>query len=102
NHCLQQLRKEKKEIIVDFNSEIMESDPILHLFDEEDNQEQMEALNHCIDKLPEKQKVSIISFFMEEMSYLDIVDKTGYSLNNVKSFIQNGKRNLKICIEKRM
>ena len=39
-------------------------------------------------------------FFMEEMSYADIVEQTGFTLNNVKSYIQNGKRNLKICIKK--
>ena len=38
-------------------------------------------------------------FFMEEMSYADIVEQTGFTLNNVKSYIQNGKRNLKICIK---
>ena len=101
NHCLQLLRKENKEIIVNFNDAIMESDEILHLLSEEtSNEEQLEALNRCLDKLPERQRISIIHFFMEEMSYADIAAKTGFSLNHVKSFIQNGKRNLKLCIEK--
>lgn len=103
NHCLQIIRKESKEITVDFNSEIMESDPVLHLFNEEDSdEEQMKALHNCMDQLPEKQLISIRSFFIEELSYADIVDKTGYPLNKVKSYIQNGKRNLKICIEKNL
>ena len=46
--------------------------------------------------------IFILSFFMEEMSYVDIVEQTGYQLKSVKSYIQNGKRNLKSCIEKRM
>ena len=101
NHCLQILRTENKEIVVDFNVNIMESDDILNLLSgEEANEEKMEALNHCLEKLPEQQKTSITLFFMEEMSYADIVDKTEYSLKQVKSYIQNGKRNLKICIEK--
>lgn len=101
NHCLQILRKEKQELIVDFNSVVMESDEILHLFTEEDNQdERLEALKQCMEKLPEQQKVSIVCFFMEEMSYADIVEKTDFNLNQVKSYIQNGKRNLKICMEK--
>ncbi|NDV64780.1 RNA polymerase sigma factor [Bacteroides sp. 224] len=101
NHCLQILRKENKEIIVDFNTEIMESDEVLHLLCEEENdQEKTVALRRCLEKLPEQQRVSIIHFFMKEMSYADIVDKTGFSLKAVKSYIQNGKRNLKLCIDK--
>ncbi|GEM_PF-80700 len=101
NHCLQILRKESRQIIVDLNVDIMESDDILHLLNEEvEDEEQIEALKRCIEKLPEEQRISIVNFFMEEMSYADIVEKTGYTLSRVKSYIQNGKRNLKICIEK--
>ena len=54
-----------------------------------------------IDELPEPQRISIRHFFFEEMSYADIAEATGWHLKSVKSYIQNGKRNLKICIEKR-
>lgn len=101
NHCLQILRKESKELIIDFNSEIMESDDILHLLDEEIKDEDLfNKLKECLGKLPEQQRVSIQSFFMEEMSYQDVVDHTGFNLKQVKSYIQNGKRNLKNCMEK--
>jgi RNA polymerase sigma factor, sigma-70 family len=101
NHCLQILRKESREIIVDFNADIMESDAVLNLLSgEESDEEKLEALSHCLEKLPEQQKKCITLFFMEEMSYVDIADKTAYSLKQIKSYIQNGKRNLKICIEK--
>lgn len=103
NHCLQILRKESREIVVDFNVNIMESDDILHLLDDEEpDSERMEALKRCMEKLPEEQKISITSFFIEEMSYADIVETTGYTLSRVKSYIQNGKRNLKICIERQI
>ena len=101
NHCLQILRKENREIIVDLGMEYMESDEVLHLLEEEEgNEDRKEALKHCLENLPEKQRVSITLFFMDEMSYADITDQTGYQLTRVKSYIQNGKRNLKICIEK--
>jgi RNA polymerase sigma-70 factor (ECF subfamily) len=100
NQCLQTLRKETREIIVDFNSEIMESDEILHLLEDENDEERLDALKNCLEKLPEQQRTSIQCFFMEEMSYADITDRTHFTLNQVKSYIQNGKRNLKICIEK--
>lgn len=101
NHCLQILRKDNKEIRVDFNTQFVESEEILHLLCEEDNpEEQLKALRHCINRLPDGQRISILHFFMGAMSYADIADKTGYSLRAVKSNIQNGKRNLKICIDK--
>ncbi|WP_320935636.1 MULTISPECIES: sigma-70 family RNA polymerase sigma factor [Bacteroides] len=100
NHCLQILRKENKEIPLDYTINLVESDEFLHLLSEEDtSEEQLNALKHCLEKLPEFQRISIMHFFMEEMSYADIVEQTGFTLNNVKSYIQNGKRNLKICIK---
>jgi RNA polymerase sigma-70 factor (ECF subfamily) len=101
NYCLQLLRREANEIFVDFNSEIMESDEMLNLLSGEDTGEERRAiLRRCIKKLPLEQHNAILRFFMEEMSYQDIVDREGYTLHQVKSYIQNGKRNLKICIEK--
>jgi RNA polymerase sigma-70 factor (ECF subfamily) len=101
NHCLQILRKESKEILVDFSTHIMESDEILHLLNEEDDEnERMYALRRCMEKLPEQQRACITYFFMDDMSYADISDATGYALSKVKSYIQNGKRNLKVCIDK--
>lgn len=101
NHCLQMLRRESKEIVVDFKSDLMESDEILHLLSEEESDaERMQALHRCLKRLPDGQRISILHFFMEECSYADIVEKTGYPLKTVKSNIQNGKRNLKICIKK--
>lgn len=100
NHCLQILRKENKEIPLDYTINLVESDEFLHLLSEEDtSEEQLNALKHCLERLPEFQRISIMHFFMEEMSYADIVEQTGFTLNNVKSHIQNGKRNLKICIK---
>lgn len=100
NHCLQILRRENKEIPLDYTINIMESDEFLHLLSEEDHsEEQLNALKHCLEKLPEPQRISITQFFMEEMSYADIAEQAGFTLNNVKSYIQNGKRNLKICIK---
>lgn len=100
NHCFKILKESKKEIIVDFDSQLMESDTVLDLLDDEANKDKETALAKCMEKLPEPQRVSILKFFYEEKSYADIVDETGYNLKSVKSYIQNGKRNLKICIDK--
>ena len=101
NDEIEKLRKENKEIPLDYTVNIMESDEFLHLLSEEESpEEQLKALHHCLEKLPEEQRTSITRFFLEEMSYADIVEQTGFTLNNVKSYIQNGKRNLKNCIKK--
>lgn len=101
NHCFHVLREDKKTITVDFDSNIMESDSVLTLLsDETNNDEKEDALNKCIEQLPDPQRISVMKFFFEDKSYADIVDETSYHLKSVKSYIQNGKRNLKICIEK--
>ncbi|MDR3262475.1 MAG: sigma-70 family RNA polymerase sigma factor [Tannerella sp.] len=102
NHCLQILRSKEHVVQVELRPDFMESDEVLHLLEEEEEEEdgqQVQALRQCMEKLPENQRVSIVRFFMEEQSYADIAEATGYPLKSVKSHIQNGKRNLKICME---
>ncbi len=100
NHCLQLLRKQKKNPKVDLGSYVMETAAVTHLLSEGGGEEQLTALEKCMEKLPEKQRESVRLFFMEKKSYADIADDTRWPLNGVKSYIQNGKRNLKTCIEK--
>lgn len=102
NHCIQLLRKNDPEIVTDFDVGFVEYLDILHLLSEETDNERMEALNQCLEKLPEPQRISITYFFMEEKSYAEIVEATGYQLKSIKSYIQNAKRNLKICIERKI
>jgi len=102
NHCFHILKENKKEIIVNFDSQLMESDTTFDLFSENDDEEKENALNKCLEKLPDPQRISIEKFFYENKSYVEIVDETGFHLKSVKSYIQNGKRNLKICIEKNL
>ena len=102
NHCFHILKENKKEILVDFDSQFMESDSVLDLLSEDLEEEKDKALTQCLEKLPEPQRISIEKFFYEDKSYVEIVDETGFHLKSVKSYIQNGKRNLKICIEKNL
>ncbi len=100
NHCLHVLRKENQTSFVNIENAIVENEDFFTLIDKPQSDEEMAALGHCMEKLTEKQRKSISLFYIEEKSYADIVDITGYTLNNIKSFIQNGKRNLKSCIIK--
>lgn len=97
NFCLMQLRTGKK-LIIESMPDFMEfADDAHH---DNDNEENFTALERCREKLPAAQKMSIQLFYIEEKCYQEISNDTGYSMNEVKSYIQNGKRNLKICLEK--
>lgn len=98
NYCLMQLRSAKKTDTVNVD-DVMESAFILH--PESDNKEEyLLRLERCMKKLIATQRESIDLFYLQEKCYKDIAEQTGFSMNEVKSFIQNGKRNLKICMEK--
>lgn len=97
NYCLMQLRSGKK-MQTEALDEVMELAGDLH--PDNEREEDLTALERCKEKLPSAQKLSIQLFYIEEKCYKEIADDTGYTLNEVKSYIQNGKRNLKICLEK--
>jgi RNA polymerase sigma-70 factor (ECF subfamily) len=103
NQCLMQLRHRKtversrQEILQELQSEVMESGEDLHL--SPDNHTPG-MLPDAINRLNEAQKKCIQLFYLEEQSYQEVSRITGYSMNEVKSYIQNGKRNLKIILEK--
>lgn len=99
NHCLQILRRKRCEIPTDSSSRVMETAGIVHLFDEGHDEARFRALEQCMEGLPDKQRECIDKFFFGRKSYADIVAETRYPLRSVKSFLQNGKRNLKICME---
>jgi RNA polymerase sigma-70 factor (ECF subfamily) len=105
NHCLMQLRGEKsqREKQKEYKKDapvLMESSYNLHLDNENSKETSLSKLEECIGKLNEKQKIAVELFFLKEKCYQEVADETGFSMNDVKSFIQNGKRNLKICMEK--
>lgn len=98
NHCLYSIKQNKRIIRVDFEDSFMENEEYFTLFDVAQTEEEMKALEYCMRQLSEEQRISIQYFYLEEHSYIDIMNKTGYALNKVKSYIQNGKRNLRTCI----
>lgn len=106
NYCLMHLRKNKGiiEISTDqihFIQPSMDFNQSLHQVDENEKEELLTHLEQAITKLNLDQKVCIELFYIKEMSYQEISNITGYDLKSIKSFIQNGKRNLKILISKK-
>jgi len=100
NHCLTQLRKEKKMVTVEFTLAVMQSEDFTHLDNVLEKENELKKLEFCIENLPDEQKQSIRLFYLENKCYNEIVDTTGFEWNKVRSLIQNGRRNLKICMEK--
>jgi len=99
NHCLMELRKKKKwDSTEEYSDSVMESGYVLHLHEESTQEVNIQKLEDCIQKLGEEQKRCVELFYMEEKCYKEICETTKFSMNEVKSFIQNGKRNLKNCM----
>jgi RNA polymerase sigma-70 factor (ECF subfamily) len=59
-------------------------------------------LQAALQQLSKEQQVCVTLFYLEKKSYTEISGKTGYSMMQVKSHIQNGKRNLKLLLEKKL
>lgn len=101
NDCLAELRRRKGSFLVELDEKFMDFCDDFHLDDKREMEEREERLRECLKALPERQRMCVERFFMEEFSYQDIVERLGFSLKMVKSFIQNGKRNLKLCLERK-
>ena len=99
NHCLTVIRDKKRHLLKDDDIIFMESDTGWHLSDDGIMEENIEKLRACMEQLNDEQKKCVELFYMKKKSYREIVAETRFELNKVKSHIQNGKRNLKICIE---
>lgn len=105
NYCLMQLRSKKYHVeqsmvVLKDDDEDMEFASDEHHNGINDKELTLQAMEKCIHQLPEEQKICIDLFYLKQRSYKEIVDITGYDASKVKSYIQNGKRNLKICVEK--
>lgn len=103
NFCLMQLRSEQSKLRRDLDYQesvkvLMENSEDAHLNANKREQEYA-LLEQAIAGLNDEQRICIELFYLKEKSYQEVADITGYNLNNVKSYIQNGKRNLKIKLE---
>ena len=72
----------------------------LHLNHEQDNEKRLVALTQALTQLSSEQRTCVELMYFENKSYKEIADITGMDMNKIKSHIQNGKRNLKILLEK--
>ncbi|MER3464624.1 MAG: RNA polymerase subunit sigma-70 [Chitinophagaceae bacterium] len=99
NHCLMKLRSEKRATKVKIDPSPMQNEENVHLNGELDKEEHFERLNFCLGQLIKEQRLTIELFYLQQKSYNEIVDITGIEWSKVRSYIQNGRRNLKTCMD---
>lgn len=100
NHCLMAIRKNSKNTTVSLEDTFVENTEFVHLDMDDTKEQKLTVMEKCMETLPEEQRISVNLFYLEEKCYKEVAEITGYEMVKVKSYIQNGKRNLKICIEK--
>ncbi len=104
NHCLMELRSRKNKMRSQVkNIDDVAVENVLLMHHDNDSpvlEEDLSKLEWCIEQLQNEQKTCIQLFYLEKRSYKEIVEVTTFELKKVKSNVQNGKRNLKICMEK--
>jgi RNA polymerase sigma-70 factor (ECF subfamily) len=102
NHCLMKLRsmkqREGRQVSIE-DRPLMENEEIIHHDNGVSLEDNLQAMEKCLETLPAEQQQSVNLFYLQEKSYREVAAITGYEMNKVKSYIQNGKRNLKICME---
>lgn len=101
NHCLMSLRKrqiETKELTPENSSVILlklYQDEVGEKADSDSTDEQISAVLRSMEQLTTQQSICLTLMYLDDKSYKEICDITGFSMNEVKSHIQNGKRNLR-------
>ena len=101
NHCLMRLRDRGTKAAKELNDSFASGEDV----DRQEliaNEKTYDLLEEALLELSEEQRQCVILFYLKKNSYHQISDKTGFNLMQVKSYIQNGKRNLKIIIDKKM
>jgi RNA polymerase sigma factor (sigma-70 family) len=100
NHCLMQLRTPRNFKTVELPESLMQSGENVHLDGVLEKEENLQRLEYCLTTLSEDQRKAVQLFYIEGKCYNEIVELMGQEWKQVRSHIQNGRRNLKICMEK--
>jgi len=103
NHCFMQLRDRHGKIPASIDENLAapieeEFNGNIHL----EKDQLLELMTNSLAELNREQNQCLILFYLEKKSYQEITENTGFTMMQVKSHIQNGKRNLKILLDKKM
>jgi RNA polymerase sigma factor (sigma-70 family) len=108
NHCLMRLRDrhgktplELKEQAISLEDEGPGPDN-LRGQQHADKDRMLDLMTVSLEELNKEQKLCVTLFYLDKKSYQEIAESTGFSPGQVKSYIQNGKRNLKLLMERKL
>lgn len=99
NYCLMQLRSSKLLKTKELDLNRMQLTEDVHLNGVFEKEAQLNGLAKCMETLAKDQRTVVELFYLQDKCYKEISEATGTDWNKVRSLIQNGKRNLKICME---
>lgn len=102
NHCLMQLREKNGKQQVEITERLYVPSEEVDKLEYIQKDRMMELMEESMNELNEQQRICLKLFYLDKKSYAEVAESTCYSLLQVKSFIQNGKRNLKILIERKL
>lgn len=103
NHCLMKLRDSQGKIPKEINEQLLAAPD--ELTDKQaltQNELALDVMEESLKELNPEQQQCVTLFYLQKKSYQEVSDITGYSMLQVKSYIQNGKRNLRIIIERKL
>lgn len=98
NYCLEQLRSRGNKLPKQKEADFVYSSEVFHPYSAGQD-EQLHKLRDCMDRLPEEQKQCVDMFYLQKKSYKEVAEALQMSWSKIRSKIQNGRRNLKICME---
>ena len=103
NHCLMKIRDRQGKMPVELTERNMsaaeeETDRQSLL----QNDQTIELMAEALKELGVEQQQCVTLFYLQKKSYHEISERTGFTMMQVKSYIQNGKRNLRLLIEKKL
>jgi RNA polymerase sigma-70 factor (ECF subfamily) len=103
NHCLMKLREKQGKVTVELTDRLSgQQDTETDLRTLWENDHTLELMEASLKELNPEQQQCVTLFYLQKKSYQEVSEATGFSMLQVKSHIQNGKRNLKIMIERKM
>ncbi len=101
NHCLMKLRNKGRHS-VEINEQLLSAPEETETIGSHLQKEQtLNDMEWALSRLNAEQRLCVTLFYLQKKTYQQVSDETGFSLLQVKSYIQNGKRNLKIMLERR-
>jgi RNA polymerase sigma-70 factor (ECF subfamily) len=100
NHCLMQFRDKNRQL-VELSEQLVETQDTEELLSIKEKDRLLDWMHESIKNLNPEQQQCVTLFYLEKRSYQEVAEQTGYTLLQVKSNIQNGKRNLRLMIQRK-